>query len=125
MTDIWTKRGAYIAALRPAYGDVVVLTTLGGKLAALHPVADYDAAISRALTLAAERRGPVKVLPMTMCEALAFCGITVDEFLSDMTDEQWRDHCVTVCTPALTNPDPRVRADAFAVLSNLGALPQC
>ena len=125
MTDIWRRGSAYIAALRPAYGDVVVLTTLSGRVAAWDAVGDYDAAISRALKLAGERRGPVKVLPMTFAEALAFSRIPIDEFLDDMTDEEWRDHCVGVCTPALTDPDPRVRRDAIEVLTTLGAMPQC
>lgn len=126
MTTIWTKNGAYIAALRPARGDLVVITTLAGRAAALDPVANYEAAIGRALRLAARnRRVPIKVLPMTLGEALSFCGVGIDEFMSDLTDEQWRDRCIAICTPALSNPDPRVRADATAVLTGLEGLPQC
>jgi hypothetical protein len=119
------KGRACVAALRPSYRDVVVVTTLAGKVAALDGVKDYDAAIQRALRLAGEQTGPVKVLPMTMGEALTFCRISVDEFLSDFTDDEWREHCIRVCTPGLTDPDPRVRADAVAVLTDLGAMPQC
>lgn len=119
------KGATCIAALRPSHLDVVVVTTLAGKVAALDGVPDYDAAIQRALKLAERNRGaPVKVLPMTMGEALTFCGISVHDFLSDYTDEQWREHCIRVCTPGLTDPDPRVRADARAVLTDLGAMPQ-
>jgi hypothetical protein len=127
MTYIHRRNGACVAALRPAYGDAVVVTTVGGKVAALDPVADYDKVISRALTraltLAGDWRPPVKVLPMTMVEALAFCGITVDDYLSDMTEEEWGEYCVKHCTPALHNADPRVRADAEEVLTSLGAMP--
>ncbi len=125
MTMLWRRGAACVAALRPALGDVVVVTTLSGKVAALDPIHSYDAAIDRALTLAGKNRGkPVKVLPMTMTEALGFCRIPVAEFMADMTDEQWRAHCIAVCTPALTDPDPRVRADALEVLTSLGVTQQ-
>lgn len=125
MTMIWSRDGAYVAALRPAYGDVVVMTTLSGKVATLDRVGDYDAAIDRALKLAGKHRGePVKVLTMTFTEALTFCRIPVHEFLADMTDDQWRAHCIAVCTPALADPDPRVRAEALEVLTSLGVTEQ-
>lgn len=125
MTTFWRNGRACIAALRPVYGDAVVMTTLGGEVAALDRVGDYDAAIDRALKLAAKHPyQPVKVLPMRFIEALAFCRITVHEFMADMTDDQWRAHCIAVCTPALTDLDPRVRADALEVLTSLGVTPQ-
>jgi hypothetical protein len=127
MTDIYRRNGACVAAMRPAYGDVVVITTVSGKVAALDPVREYDAAIdralTRALTLAGDWRPPVKVLPMTMAEALAFCRVPLADLMADMTDEEWRHHCIKVCTPMLSDPDPRVRADATEVLTSHGAMP--
>lgn len=122
---LYTLNGAYVAALRPTYGDIVVTTTLRGKVAALDPVADYDGAVRRALTLAGRERGaPVKVLPMTLIEAVTFCGISFEEFMADISDEELRERSIAVCVPALDSPDPRVRADAAEVLANLGVTKQ-
>lgn len=124
MTDIWRRGGAYIAALRPGPGDMVIVTTLGGKLAALDARHDYEGAIDRALTLAGERRGPTKVIPMTLVEAATFCGITYEKLMADMSEEQWRNYCIGICTPLVSDHDPKVRADATELLTSLGAMPQ-
>lgn len=123
MSTIWTRNGAYIAALRPAAGDLVVMTTLDGRVAALDPVGDYDGAISRALTLAGKhRRSAVKVLTMTLVEAVTFCGIGFDAFTADISDAELRERTVAACLPMLDHPNPRERNEARALLEHWGAM---
>jgi hypothetical protein len=77
-----------IDALRPARGDLVVMTTIDGHIEAIDHVCDYDRAIVHALDLAEERRGYVKVLSMTLLEAVQFCGITPAQFMADITGDE-------------------------------------
>jgi hypothetical protein len=64
------------------------MTTLDGRIEAIDHVCDYDRAIMHALDLAEERRGYVKVLTMTLMEAVLFCGITPAQFMADITDDE-------------------------------------
>lgn len=120
---IWRRRGAYIWALQPAHDDVVVMTTLAGRVAALDPVRDYDGAIDRALTLAGANRGKaVNVMPMSLMGAVLICGISIDEFMADITDDELRERTIAACLPMLDHPNPRERNEARALLEHWGAM---
>jgi hypothetical protein len=77
-----------IDALRPGPRDLVVMTTVGGRIEVMDHVCDYDRAIQHALDLAEEQRGYVKVFTMTLMEAVLFCGITPAQFMADITDDE-------------------------------------
>jgi hypothetical protein len=111
-----------IDALRPAQGDLVVITTLGGRIEALDHVSDYDRAVMHALDLAEERRGYVKVFTMTLTEAVFFCGLTPSQFMADMTDEELRERTIAACLPLLDHPNERDRDEARALLEHWGAM---
>lgn len=120
---IWRRGPACIFALKPARGDLVVMTTLNGRVAALDPVGDYDDAINRALTLAGKNRGKaVKVMPMSLMGAVLICGISIEEFMADISDEQLRERTIAACVPLLDHPDPRERQEARALLEHWGAM---
>lgn len=111
-----------IDALRPAQGDLVVVITLGGRVEEMHHVREYDRAITRALDLAEERRGYVKVLTMTLTEAVLFCGITPEQFMADISDDELRERTIAACLPLLDHPNPREREEARALLEHWGAM---
>lgn len=111
-----------IFAQRVGRGDLVVITTLGGRVVELDHVRDYDRAIRRALDLADETKGIVKVLCTSLTEACIICRIPCAYFISDITDEELRERTIAACLPMLDHPDPRERSQARALLEHWGAI---
>ena len=123
MTNIWTQNGNRVAALAPGPGDLVVLTTIGGRVAATQPIREYQQALDKALAFAAQTEHPIKVLPTTLTEAVRFCGITPAEFVADLTDEDMRRMAIEPCLSVLReSSDPKERADALEILTSLGVI---
>lgn len=120
MIHRWGKPGIF--AQRPGRGDLVVITTLGGRVVELDHVRDYDRAIQRALDLAEETKGIVKVLCTGLTEACIICRIPCADFISDISDEELRERTIAACVPMLDHPDPRERRDARALLEHWGAI---
>jgi hypothetical protein len=129
--SLWGPRGNQVAVLPPSYGDLFVLTTVLGRRVFLDPISHYDAAVRRAHDLADRLVHPepvvIKVLSITNLEACKVQGIDPATLFADQTPEQEaevRQQIVTSMTQLLrTSSDPRVRADALKLLTDLGAIP--
>jgi hypothetical protein len=111
-----------IFAQRVGQGDLVVITMLGGRVAELDHVRDYDRAIQRALDLAEETKGIVKVLCTSLTEACIICRIPCAYFMADISDEELRERTIAACLPFLDHPNPRERQEARALLEHWGAM---
>ena len=99
-----------------------------GAVAALWPVNQYDQALRTAetLTRAQHRERPyvVKVIPLTAREAQTL-DLLPEGLFADMTPQQRAhmqqanyDNCIAILQ---TSTDPMARADAKALLGNMGA----
>lgn len=108
--------------IQPGKLDLFVLTLVDGKRAALDPIIDYDAALARARAFHRDHPCQIKVLPLTGAEARNMLGITVpdDPQPTDAADLRLiRD----TLTDVLRNTsDPDARADALALLTEIGVV---
>lgn len=127
--DLWGGGSGIVATLPPSPGDLLCMTTVQGRQVFLDPVTSFDAAVRRANAFARRVVHPeplvVKVVCMSMAEALLM-GLAPANLFSDQTPEDeatMRQAVVTACYDALRNcPDPKVRADALKLLTDIGAV---
>lgn len=122
MMMVYRQGKPCIFAQRVGPGDLVVITMLGKRVVELDHVRDYDRAIQRALDLAEETKGIVKVLCTGLTEACIICRIPCSYFMADISDEELRDRTVAACLPMLDHPNPRERNEARALLEHWGAM---
>lgn len=128
MTNIWIPGGGRVVALAPGPDDLFVVTTVAGQVAMMHPIGLYNHALKLAQA-AAVRMVPmpvtIKVLCVTLREAQAL-GFAPDDLLVDQTPEdeaEWRQMMVTTLHDVLRHcNEPAPRADALALLNQLGEL---
>ena len=126
---LWGSGGHQVVSLPPSLGDLFCVTTLLGKGVLVDPVTHYEGAVQRARAFAERLVHPepvvIKVLCLTFTEAKAM-GLAPADLFRDLSPEDeaaMRQQIIANCNDALRNcQDPRVRADALQLLTDLGAL---
>lgn len=128
--NIWTPGavGGRVATMAPGPGDVMVLTTVGGKRVLMHTVEQYDHALKLAQA-AALRMSPmpvtIRVMGLSLAEAQAM-GLAPDDLFQDMTpedDAQMRRIVVNTLHAVLRDcNEPQPRAEAMQLLRQMGEL---
>lgn len=111
-----------VTTVAPGKLDLFVATFLDGRLAAVQPVTEYDAALAKARSFLPERPCQIKVLPLSGREAHGF-GLyevaTAPEPLSSADQALIRDTLLQVCHES---SDADARADALDVLTTMGVI---
>ncbi len=126
--NIWGPGGGRVATMAPGPGDVMVLTTAGGRRVLMHPVDQYDHAVKLAHA-AVLRMAPVPVTLRVMCLSLAEAqamGLAPVDLFPDMTPAQDADmRLIVVNTLHAVLRDcnePQPRADALQLLRQMGEM---
>lgn len=130
MTTLRSRNGNCVAALQPAPGDLFVVTMLGARVLFVQSSDDYERALRVAqrfadVTPPRDRPFTVKVMGMSLDEALAFIGVSRDDFAAgiEITDPDLRRLALSTCKDLLCrSDDAAVRADAMKILTDMGAI---
>lgn len=128
--DLWGTGSNTVAVLPPNKGDLFVVVMVQGRVALTWAVAEYERAVQVAQGFARKLREPqpvaLKVLCLTMTEAEGL-GIVPGNLFAGQTPRQaaeWRQVVIASMREVLRDcDDPKVRADALKLLTNLGAIP--
>jgi len=127
--NLWGPGDNRVVMLPPSPGDLFVVTTVGGKLALVHPIDEYDKAVSIAHAFThrwrADQPVTIKVLSLTLHEAQAM-GYLPTNLSQNQTPTQraearqfvvnnlWR--IISTCN------DAKPRAEALDLLRSMGEL---
>ncbi|MFE3837897.1 hypothetical protein [Pseudogemmobacter sonorensis] len=127
--NLWGPGDNRVVALPPSPGDLFVVTTVGGKLALVHPIDEYDKAVSLANAFIHRWRGrpvaTIKVLSLTLQEAQAM-GYLPANLSQNQTPEQRaeaRQFVVSNLWRIIRDSnDAKPRAEALDLLRSMGEL---
>lgn len=117
----WERRHR-VTSVEPGKLNLFVLTLVDGKRAALDPIIDYDAALAKARAFYRDRPCQIKVLPLTGAEARNMLGITVPDDLQPTDAADLRLIRDTLTDVLRNTGDPDARADALALLTEIGVV---
>lgn len=110
-----------VTTVEPGKLDVLVLTLVDGRRAAIDAVTDYEAAVARARAFVVDHRCQIKVLPLAPPEVFNMLGIRPDERPAD--DPAMRAQVVDrLMHIARESNDTDTRRDAFDALADMGVL---
>lgn len=125
MVNTWLPKYRVIAA-EPSPRDICLVLYADGRRVSVHTVDEFEAVAALAKRLAEQFQCQMKLLPMTGAELLAFLNVAPGKlFDAPEEDAEMRALAITTCRSALLNSnEPSVRADAMALLVNLGEMPQ-
>ncbi|HYU94533.1 MAG TPA: hypothetical protein VE989_00010 [Sphingomicrobium sp.] len=111
-----------VTTISPGKLDLFVVTLIDGRRAYIDPVTNYDVALARADLFLEEHRSQIKVLPMTGPEVRNLLGIKLPNHPEPM-DADVRQQIVRTLTQVVReSSDPDARADAIALLADMGVL---
>ena len=110
-----------VETIAPGKLDLLVVTLINGKRAALCSVLDYDAALAKARAFGKDHRCQIKVLSLTGPEARNFFNWSDDDLPPEATDERKAaiDQLLAI---ARDSNDTDARQDAFDLLNDLGVI---
>jgi hypothetical protein len=111
-----------VASIEPGKLDLLVVTLIDGKRAALCSVLDYDAAVAKARAFAAEHQCQIKVLPLTGPEARNFLDLTPDDPPSELDPVMRAEMVECLLTVARDSSDSDARRDAHDLLTEWGVI---
>ena len=111
-----------VTTIEPGKLDLLVVTLIDGKRAALCSVLDYDAALAKARAFAAEHQCQIKVLPLTGPEARHFLDLKPDDPPTDIDPVLRAEMVERLLTVARESNDPDARRDAHDLLTEWGVI---
>ena len=111
-----------VTTIEPGKLDLLVVTLIDGKRAALCSVLDYEAAVAKARAFAAEHQCQIKVLPLTGLEARHFLNLTLDDPPSELDPVLRAEMVKRLLTIARDSPDSDARRDAHDLLTEWGVI---
>jgi hypothetical protein len=125
MAVIHTKRNM-VCAIEPMERDSWVETLIGGKRIAMQPIAQYEAAVKWAVSMADQFDPPIHIVPIDANDLAVLRGESLERGLAALTPDErheLRREIVTTAALAMRDcPDPDVRTDAYAVLGKMGVV---
>ena len=125
MAVVHTQRNM-VCAIDPLERDSWVETLIGGKRMAMQPIAQYEAAVDWAVSMADQFDPPIHIVPIDANDLDKLHGERLERGLAAMTPDQrhqLRREVVTTAALAMRDcPDPDVRSDAYAVLDKMGVV---
>jgi hypothetical protein len=125
MSIIKTER-SHVYAYEPLPRDSWVETLIGGKRMAMQPIAQYQAAVDWAVSMADQFDPPIHIVPIDANDLAVLQGERLERGLAAMSPDErheLRREIVTTAALAMRDcPDPDVRADAYAVLGKMGVV---
>lgn len=108
--------------ISPGKLDLFAVTFVDGKRATIDPIADYEAALTKAEAFLREHRCQIKVLPMTGEEVRNLLGIRLPDHPEPM-DAAVRQLIIdTLMQVVRESSDRDARADAVGLLTEMGVL---
>lgn len=128
-SDLWGPGDNRVVALPPSPDDLFVVTTVGGKRVLMHPINEYDKAVSIAQAFTrhwrADQPVTVKVLCLSGREAIAMGYLPADPFRNETPEQQAEARRFVVnnlWNIIRTCNEPKPRAEALDLLRELGEL---
>lgn len=111
-----------VTTTAPGKLDLFAVTFINGRRATIDPITHYEGALAKARSFLGERRCQIKVLPMTGEEVRNLLGIRLPEH-PEPVDAAVRQMMVeTLMQVARDSNDPDARADALALLADMGVI---
>lgn len=111
-----------VTTVAPGKLDLFVLTLVDGRRATIDSVMEYDAALVRAHAFLREHPCQIKVLPMTGPEMFNMLGIQRPECPQPIDAELFRATVERLKQIMRDSNDPDARADALALLTDMGVV---
>ena len=111
-----------VTTIAPGKLDLLVVTLIDGRRAALCAVTEYDEALAKARAFGAEHQCQIKVLPLTGPEARQFLDWTDDAPLPSPGPGEREGWIAQLMTIARDSPEPGAGADAFDLLKQMGVI---
>lgn len=109
-----------VTTVHPGKLDLFVVTLIDGKRATLAPVTEYESALAKARAFQRDHPCQIKVLPMTGPEVRNFLGLDLPERPVPIDAAVLQQITDTLLHVARESNDPDARADALALLTDLG-----
>lgn len=111
-----------VTTVAPGKLDTFVLVLVNGKPVKLHPVMEYEDALARARAFHRNHPCQMKVLPMTGEELFNLLGITRPTRPQPMDADDQMLMVTTLKSILRDSADPDARADALALLTDMGVV---
>lgn len=111
-----------VTTIAPGKLDLFAVTLIDGRRGSIDPITEYAAALARADAFARDRRCQIKVLPMTGPEVRNLLGVKLPDHHEPMDAELRQQTIATLKQVASEGTDPDARADALALLADMGVL---